>query len=258
MDRTLSDAVADRDEAAVEQLLAAGQDPNGAASRVPDGFLPVYHMGEHVPLLVSAALSGHVGIVRRLVDAGAAVDAPVMAQRSYQTHEDSYTVEDGTPLCYAAREGHLQIVRLLLDRGAAIDASDDVGNTPLALAASRGQLATVELLVARGAGLDRANGDRLAPLDHACREGHGAVALALEAAGARSGPREIPWPWALRMAASRGHLADLSFVLRRGGANLDQAALDSALEAAAYFGHADVARELIARGASPREVGAPP
>ena len=188
----LSDAIAGRDEAAVERLLAAGQDPNGPASRVPDGYLAVYHMGEHVPLLVSAALSGHLGIVRRLLDAGADVNAAVRAERFYQTHDDSYTVEDGTPLCYAAREGHTEVVRLLLERGAGIDTSDDNGNTPLALAASRGQLATVELLVAGGAALDRANGDRRTALDHACREGHGAVARALEAAGAPSGPRELP------------------------------------------------------------------
>jgi uncharacterized protein len=126
-------AFRDNDQA-VALLLARGADPKVADKT------------GKTPIMYAAAL-GFAPIVRRLLDAGVAVDG-----------------RDGnelTALMWAA--GHADnagsadaqaVVTMLLDRGAAIDAADNRGRTPLMIAAERGHAAIVALLLARGAAVD--------------------------------------------------------------------------------------------------------
>eukprot|EP01063_Lacrimia_lanifica_P028848 TRINITY_DN4292_c0_g1_i1.p1 TRINITY_DN4292_c0_g1~~TRINITY_DN4292_c0_g1_i1.p1 ORF type:complete len:429 (+),score=111.57 TRINITY_DN4292_c0_g1_i1:64-1350(+) len=85
-----------------------------------------------------AARAGETAVVRRLVAAGADVEAM-----------ESYGL---TPLHVAAREGHENCVRALVGCGASVEARDNNGWTPLHWAAREGQISTVRALV--GAGCD--------------------------------------------------------------------------------------------------------
>ena len=87
--------------------------------------------------LWTAAWDGHEGVVRLLLQVGAAVDE----------------AEDGgrTPLWIAAQNGQEAVVRLLLQAGAAVDEAEDSGATPLCIAAAYGQEVVVRLLLAAGA-----------------------------------------------------------------------------------------------------------
>jgi ankyrin repeat protein len=84
--------------------------------------------------LMMAALHGHLGWVRRLIERGAKI------------HQDGWS-----PLHYAATGPEPKIVALLLDRGAPIDTLSPNRTTPLMMAARYGAEASVDLLLARGA-----------------------------------------------------------------------------------------------------------
>ena len=85
---------------------------------------------------VWAAAKGHEGVMARLLEAGASVDA-----------------KDGlgqTALILAALSGHEGVVARLLEAGASVDAKGDVGQTALIRAAENGYEG--EELAARGEG----------------------------------------------------------------------------------------------------------
>lgn len=84
--------------------------------------------------LMMAALKGHTGWCRRLIEHGAKVNR-----------------EGWSPLHYAATGPQSATVALLLDHGAAIDARAPNGNTPLMMATMFGSEDSVKLLLARGA-----------------------------------------------------------------------------------------------------------
>ncbi|MFE2759682.1 ankyrin repeat domain-containing protein [Streptomyces halstedii] len=88
-----------------------------------------------VDRLVRAAGDGDVAVVRRLLDAGAEVDAPVRAGR--------------TALDLAVRAGHAETVGVLLAAGADLRqrAGEYAEFTPLCLAATRGHTAVVDVFL---------------------------------------------------------------------------------------------------------------
>ena len=71
------------------------------------------------------ASTGITEVAKRLIDAGAAINA-----RAWGGHRDDW--EQGvTPLFIAAARGHANVVKLLLSRGADDTIEDDRGRTPL-------------------------------------------------------------------------------------------------------------------------------
>lgn len=105
-DRTLLNwAAQEGREGVAAVLLAEGADPNA-----PDRF-------ERVRPLHTAAGSGHIRIVRRLLRAG--------AKTTYQVRGM------GTPLHLAASFGHLHCVRALVRAGADVRARDADGKRPV-------------------------------------------------------------------------------------------------------------------------------
>ncbi|MER7312427.1 MULTISPECIES: ankyrin repeat domain-containing protein [Streptomyces] len=92
-----------------------------------------------VDRLVRAAGDGDVAVVRRLLDAGAEVDAPVRAGR--------------TALDLAVRAGHAETVGVLFAVGADLRqrAGEYAELTPLSLAATRGHTAVADVLLEAGA-----------------------------------------------------------------------------------------------------------
>ena len=83
--------------------------------------------------VVSAALKQEWEIVRKLIDAGAAVES---------------TDETGlTPLMIAAKQGNLEMLRTLLDRQARVDFMDFNGRTAIHYAIAAGKLDAVAILL---------------------------------------------------------------------------------------------------------------
>ncbi|MBI4676385.1 MAG: SUMF1/EgtB/PvdO family nonheme iron enzyme [Elusimicrobia bacterium] len=142
--RTLHDAAAAGDVAAVRRFLAQGTPVNSKGQ-------------EEASPLHRAAGAGHVSVIDALLSAGADVDPQDLA--------------GATPLHYAARSGKDEACRRLLSRGAKVESGTKRGETPLMWAAESGHTTVMEFLLANGA--DPASRDELAqtPLHKAVAQG---------------------------------------------------------------------------------------
>jgi uncharacterized protein len=154
-------ALTEGDVGEVERLV--GQDP---------GLLEARSEYDGTPLMKASA-RGHVGVVRCLLDKGAAINAS----------DDSHTA-----LWCACCEGHTPVVQLLLERGA--DATIGQGElpTPLMIAVYYGYPEAVRLLLGHPSGKSSINhvGGRYGEtaLWRACHKGRSEIARALLEAGA--------------------------------------------------------------------------
>ena len=124
--------------------------------------------GGRTALHVSAT-RGHLAVTKRLVSAGANVDAAMNEGNS----------DGATALHLAAEKGHLGIMSVLIGAGANLDSRSWDGMTPLFLAAQGGRLDAVKLLLRAKANprLARTDADdewgrRFVPLDMAAQCGH--------------------------------------------------------------------------------------
>ncbi|MBD1930863.1 MULTISPECIES: ankyrin repeat domain-containing protein [Cyanophyceae] len=124
--------------------------------------------GKEKTALIAAIASGHVEVVKTLLNAGAEVnpktwydDIPlVFAAQKGQAEIVRALIDAGanfnlgfdfTPLYEAATEGHSEIVKILLEAGADVNQTDEDGHTALMTAAYEGHLEVVKLLVEAGA-----------------------------------------------------------------------------------------------------------
>jgi ankyrin repeat protein len=122
-------AVAD-DEQTLALLLSLGASAKLVTSRY-DGTA-----------LIAAAHLGHVGVVRRLIAAGAPLDH--VNNLHWTAVIESIVLGDGG-------ERHQQTLQALVDAGASTALADREGRTPLTLARSRGYTAMVDILERAGA-----------------------------------------------------------------------------------------------------------
>jgi ankyrin repeat protein len=123
--------------------------------------------------LMHASYEGHVGVVRCLLDAGAAMD-----QRDAQ---------GGTALWHASRGGHSPVVELLLARGADPAIAGYARMSPLSQASVGGHLEVVHFLLGHSsvkATIDSRDDYGQTALWCACCMGRGGVARALLENGA--------------------------------------------------------------------------
>lgn len=117
--------------------------------------------------LMKAALNGHTEAVRRLLAAGAQVDA--MDKGGY------------TSLMLAASNAHAQTVALLAAHGADLDhAEPGLGWTALIWAAKQGHAATVRILLERGANRTLTDREGRSAAQWARQNGHQEVLVLLE------------------------------------------------------------------------------
>ena len=191
---------------------------------------------DHSATLHQAAAEGDVEQVKKLLAAGASVNA-----------KDS---DGNTPLNRAVKAGQQAIVMLLIDKGSDVNAPGRWTARPLHEAAWEGHVELVKLLIARGADVNAWQGDYWTPLHSAADQGHKDVAEILIASGADVNlKREGGIP--LHTAAGQGQL-EMAALLIDKGAEVD--AKDSwggtPLMNAAENGHVALASLLIEKGAN--------
>lgn len=172
-------AASENDDAREAETGAVFAEPNE-----DDGFEPY----ELSTALCHAAAYGHTDAVRRLVNAGADVEAPRW--------------DCTPPLVHAAARGDLRTVGLLVGAGADVDAGFDV--TPIEIAAERGHADVINRLLQAGAAVDQADENGLTPLMRAAEKGHLTAVHVLIQGGADPNVWE-QGETALLYAARNGH-----------------------------------------------------
>lgn len=185
----LSLACTNQSATMVEKLLKAGADPNG----VPSG----------TPVLMMAARTGNVDIVKSLLAHGADANAKESARGQ-------------TALMWAVAEKHPEVERLLIDHGADVHSHSTSGFTPLLFAAQQGDVDSARMLLDAGANVNDAAEDGTA-LVLATHSGHEALALFLLEKGADPNATDAYGITALHYALLKG-LARMSGVRPISGA----------------------------------------
>jgi len=147
--------------------------------------------------LFPAADGGCVPLARRLLDAGASLEA-----------RDRLGT---TALTRAARAGHVALIELFLAQGAAIDARNLVGATALYVAAENERQASVALLLARGADPNLPGRSGVTPIAAAAFKGNDRIVEALLARRADPDVVDTTGKAAITYAAARGFAS----ILRR-------------------------------------------
>ncbi|MFZ2854439.1 MAG: ankyrin repeat domain-containing protein [Rhodocyclaceae bacterium] len=120
--------------------------------------------------LRTAAFTGKLPFVQRLVEAGAEVN-----------------MYGWSPLAYAAFNGHADVAAYLLKRGAEINAVTENGSTALLLAVRNGHQAAVDILLKHEADPNIATERDETALDWAVKTNNTDIAERLRKAGGRSG-----------------------------------------------------------------------
>ncbi|OBT84941.1 hypothetical protein VE02_06622 [Pseudogymnoascus sp. 03VT05] len=183
-----------------------------------------------------AAMKGHEGVVKLLLEQGAKVDA-----------KDKY---GQTPLSWAAEDGHEAVVKLLLEQGAKVDAKDSSSRTPLSGAASSGREGVVKLLLEQGAKMDAKDKYSQTPLSLAARNGREAVVQLLLEQGAEVDAKDSSSRTPLSWAAGNGREGVVKLLLRQG-AKMDakDKYSQTPLSLAARNGREAVVQLLLRQGA---------
>ena len=218
----LIDAINKRDEPRAALLLKQGADPNVRDAVTQPAVTAAAYFGleKTVRALVAsgadlraldndgagplhaAALVGHAGIVRLLLDRGLGVNEAARA--------------DGmTPVAYAAVRGHLSAMRVLLERHADVNVADSGGNSPLLHAAMSGRTAAVRLLLESGANVNASSKHGWTPLMAAAWEGEASVVAVLLKHGANATLVNSQRRSALMLAESEGHRAVVKLLVAK-------------------------------------------
>ncbi len=215
--------------------------------------------------LLAAAESGSVDEVRRLIGAGAAIEA----------RDERKTTVGRTPLMLAAGRGHADVISALVKAGANVNAADEpsgqpgpgfkpcfnlggleavedefrLGRTALMFAAAAGRIGAIRVLVAAGADVNSADFASCSPLYLAARGGHNEAAAELLKSGAKVNARGPKGGSALVGAASSGSAETIAALLAHGAkANVASRDDGSPLEIACSQKRADLVKLLFARG----------
>ena len=218
----LIDAINKRDEPRAALLLTQGADPNVRDAVTQPAITAASYFGlektvqallasganvraldnDGASALHAAALGGHAGVVRLLLDRGLGVN-------------DAARADGMTPMAYAAVRGHLSVMRVLLEHHADVNIADSGGNSPLLHAAMRGRITAVRLLLESGANVDAASRHGWTPLMAAAWEGDASVVAELLKHGANATLVNSERRSALMLAESEGHRAVVNLLVAK-------------------------------------------
>lgn len=240
--RALQAATARANEAMVDWLLVCGADVNY------DGEIGSIGRGFGSPLLIAAS-RGDLGLVNRLLQAGAEVNRRTGAGR----------MEPETPLEAACQNGQITVVERLIEAGGAIEPSDcpDDSGPPLLWAVKAGSVAIVDLLLQNGASpnaLTHSEKGQRTVLSQACKGVNAEIVSILVEAGADvqktsrfAHDDEPPIQTAVRHSS-----VDVIRVLLKHGANVNDQTSEgfTALHKAARRGCADILQALLSEGSA--------
>ena len=211
------------------ELIELGADPHA---------LPAEGERDQRTLPVLAAVLPDLRLLRELIALGVDVNA---------SHGGL------TPLLAATRDswhGRPDAVMTLLANGADPRAADAEGNTPMHHAARSSDPGVVALLRDAAAGIDAINVDGLTPLGVACMAGNWRLAKFLLERGARAQVEDATPPLVGAASGEEDDPAGVQLLLKHKARPDDRdRAGGTALQRAAYAGHAVIAAELISAGA---------
>ncbi|KAK7456343.1 hypothetical protein VKT23_010589 [Stygiomarasmius scandens] len=186
------------------------------------------------PSIDDAAYSGHLGVVKYLVENGADINAV----------GEKY----GTALQAAAYGGYLDVVKFLTKKGADVNAVG--GRSALQAAALRGHLDVVKFLIEKGADVSAVRRGYETALQAAATEGHLVVVKFLLAQGTDINVVGGFYGTALQAAVSRGHLDVVKFLVGKGAdLNAVGGRYGTALKAAQAVSEHHIAEFLQSKGA---------
>ena len=198
---------------------------------------------ENGTLLFTAALRGHVAIVRELLSKPG-IDVN-LAQKS-----------GGTPLFAAAQKGHVEVVRLLMEApGINFNLGTyHEGTTPLVVAAFKGHKDVVEiLLTARNININVRQHDGATPLFTATQGNCHEIVELLVRRGANVNLGLLDDTTPLSLAAFKGNIEVVKQLLQAADIRVNQRTKEdtSALFYASQQGHIGVVELLLNKGADP-------
>ena len=166
--------------------------------------------------LLSAAMSGDVAAVQRLLEAGTTVQLDASLGLNGRR----------TPLFAAVHKGHEEVVAVLLQAGAKVDkVMKEGGYTPLYEAVMQDHNRVMTVLLREGANVDAMVKDGLTPLIYAAGNGRDAMVYILLETGADVNKAADDWCTALHGAAFSGSETVLAALLR-AGASVNPRVLD--------------------------------
>ena len=169
MDLALVNASSMGDDAKVLMLLNNGANPNASDA------VAAFATGQKATgwtALMAASGSGHLRVVRLLIDKGATIN---------QKSIDNET----TALMYASMSGKKDVAEFLIDKGAKVNMRDKDGMTALMFASKRGHLGIVSLLLKKGANSTYKTKSNESALLFAESEGHNEIVKMLKGAGVK-------------------------------------------------------------------------
>lgn len=143
--------------------------------------------------------------------------------------------DEAIPLNQAARGGNIDVAKYLLSQGADVNKVNARGLTALQLAVFSENIEMIDLLLSAGAKTDTANRDNFTAFDWAYQTGNQQALSSLLSAVNPHHPL---------LAAMRGEVGVMTDVTA-----IDKASGFSKLHMAARFGHIDLVKHLLSRGA---------
>uniref|UniRef100_F1KPG7 Ankyrin repeat and KH domain-containing protein mask n=1 Tax=Ascaris suum TaxID=6253 RepID=F1KPG7_ASCSU len=234
----------------VESLMASSQDPGattGGQDSTDEESLELNYSDEDHDdngdsLLGLACSAGYTDLAKQLVS--------LRGSANYTSGNN-----DCTPLMEACSAGHIDIVKYLLGHGADVNTLSATQNTALIYAAAAGHVDCVNALLDYDCNIDARNENGHCALMEAASSGYLDVVKALVNAGASSVSMssqcefKVGLESPLTLAAYKGHLEIVKYLLEKGGDKERQEELHTALMEASMDGHYEVARLLLDHGA---------